>query len=399
LERWEGRDDLDVGLVILHADATRGGAERYTLDLARALTARGHAVTLLAASFGETPSGARQVALGARGRTRAGQLGAFLDSLDAHLDQRRYDVVHAMLPVRRCDIYQPHAGIAADNLRHGHLKYPDRTRRALAWLGNRLNRRRKLLSAVERRLLTGDSPPILICSSEVQQQVALAHYPLREIHLARLFNAVELEELDPTARPEARAAMRARLAVRQEQVLGLLIARDWVRKGVRQAIQAAARVHDPRLVLAIVGQEEPGRYRALARALRVETQVQFFGWAPDLYSFYRAADFFVLPTRADTCSLVVLQALAMGLPVISTRQNGACEIMTDGRHGVVLPDPQNIDALSHAMRGMLDTATRERMAAAALELRSELAYETHLARMLEIYEQAARERAGVARAR
>ena len=100
------------------------------------------------------------------------------------------------------------------------------------------------------------------------------------------------------------------------------------------------------------------------------------------------ADFFVLPTKHDPCSLVVLEALAMGLPVVSTVYNGATEIMTDGVHGYVLPDPSDVDALAGAMRKMLDPDRRAQMSRACLELRPQLSYDTHLDRLLGIYETA-----------
>jgi UDP-glucose:(heptosyl)LPS alpha-1,3-glucosyltransferase len=95
----------------------------------------------------------------------------------------------------------------------------------------------------------------------------------------------------------------------------------------------------------------------------------------------------VLPTKHDPCSLVVLEALAMGLPVISTRFNGACEIMTDNLHGFVLDDPADTDALANAMRKMLEPQLRQRMSAACLELRPKLSYEHHVNRLIEIYQQ------------
>src|SRR4051794_9036469 len=104
---------MKIALVILHADAARGGAERYTIDLAAALGNEGHDVSLLANTF--APQVEQRVSverLAARGFTRTGRYRRFLDSLDAHLRQTPYDIVHTMLPVRRCDVYHPHAGLA-----------------------------------------------------------------------------------------------------------------------------------------------------------------------------------------------------------------------------------------------------------------------------------------------
>jgi glycosyltransferase involved in cell wall biosynthesis len=75
----------------------------------------------------------------------------------------------------------------------------------------------------------------------------------------------------------------------------------------------------------------------------------------------------------------------MGLPVISTVFNGACEIMTDGRHGYVLPDPADVEALTRAMSNLLDPNTRQKMRQACLALRPRLSFDAHVDRLEEIY--------------
>jgi UDP-glucose:(heptosyl)LPS alpha-1,3-glucosyltransferase len=125
----------------------------------------------------------------------------------------------------------------------------------------------------------------------------------------------------------------------------------------------------------------------MARELKLANQVVFAGATTDPYAFYAAADFFVLPTRHDPCSLVVLEALAMGLPVVSTKQNGACEIMTPGEHGFVLESADDRDALVAAMRALCDQAVRARMRENCLALRPKLAYGAHLEALLKVYAQ------------
>jgi UDP-glucose:(heptosyl)LPS alpha-1,3-glucosyltransferase len=78
----------------------------------------------------------------------------------------------------------------------------------------------------------------------------------------------------------------------------------------------------------------------------------------------------------------------MGVPVISTRFNGACEIMTDGQHGFVLDDPSDVQSLADRMTRMLDPALRAHMSAACIALRPKLAYEHHLDTLMNIYQQA-----------
>jgi UDP-glucose:(heptosyl)LPS alpha-1,3-glucosyltransferase len=383
---------LRIALVILHADPARGGAERYTVDLAAALRGRGHEVALVASGFppGELPAGA--VRLDGGTGTRLGRYLDFLDQLDKHLIEARYDIVHAMLPVRSCDVYHPHAGIAAEAIRSAHLKYEGPVLRLIAQVSNRMNRRRQRFAAVERALLGGENPPIVICLSQYVKRDVVAHYPLDPSRLATLFNATDLHRFDPAIRPDAGQEVRRRFEIAPGKVVALMIAQDFHRKGLTEAIAAVGHVKDERLILLVVGKQDPAPYKRTAEREGVASRVIFAGPTDDPYAFYKAADFFVLPTRHDPCSLVVLEALAMGVPVVSTVFNGACEIMTGGRHGFVLPDPTDVAALADAMRKLVDGETRRAMSKECLLLRPRLAYEHHLDELMAVYSRCAVDR-------
>lgn len=345
---------------------------------------REHDVSIAASTFAEHIQSPDDVIIDAGGSTRHNRYLRFLDGLDHHLASQRYDIVHAMLPVRQCDIYHPHAGIAAAALAKGHLKYEGVFLQTLSSVATRLNRRRQRFGEVERTLLTGARPPIVLCLSRYVQATVREHYSLADSQLATLFNAVDLSRFDPAARPDAGAQTRRRLKIDADKIVALMIANDFERKGLREAIEAIAKVNDPRLVLVVVGKQKPGPYRSLATK-NGKAKVLFAGPTDDPYGLYRAADFFLLPTRHDPCSLVVLEALAMGLPVISTVFNGACEIMTDGREGFVLRDPADIVTLADAVRQLLDAARRTAMSNAASLLRPQLAYDRHLDTLEEVY--------------
>jgi len=381
---------LNIALVILHADSAKGGAETYTVDLARALIDRGHRVSMLAATFADgLDRRIERVPLRHAGATRLGRYLAFLDDLDAHLGRTSYDIVHAMLPVRRCDLYHPHAGVATEAVEAGHLKHPSPLKRTAARLANRLNRKRQRFAAVERSLLSpagGHRPPVVLCLSDYIQDAVRRHHPLPPDRFATLMNAVDLARFDPSAIAGQGRDVRERLKIRPEQVVALIVAQDFARKGVREAVEAVRRVGDARLVLLVVGKDDFAPYARLVADSPLRNNFIAAGATRDVRPFYAAADFFVLPTRHDPCSLVVLEALAMGLPVISTRFNGACEVMTSGEHGHVLPDPGDVPALADSMRTLLDDDRRGAMRQACLALRPSLSYERHLDRLCGIYQ-------------
>jgi len=165
---------VKIALVILHSNPSRGGAERYTFDLAVALAKAGNEVDVLSTSpsgmrgfgSGSRPLPFREVVLPSRSLSKLGQYLRFLDAVERRIDASSYDVVHAMLPVRRCDVYHPHAGIAADAVRTGHLKHASRLTRAAAAFFNRTNLKRGWFARVERALLESQRPPLVLCLSD-----------------------------------------------------------------------------------------------------------------------------------------------------------------------------------------------------------------------------------------
>lgn len=374
---------VKIGLIIFRADPARGGAEHYTIELAAALARRGHQVHLIASRFGNPVAGVQAIPITVDATTRTGRYLKFLDGLDAHLSTARYDIVHAMLPVRSCDIYHPHAGMAAAGIQT-HLSRRTLPGRTAARLANRLNRKRQAYARVERQLLEDSQPPIVLCLSDYVKGSILRHYPPIGDRLVKLFNAVDLNKFDPSRISDTRQAMRDRWRIPADRVVALMIAQHFDRKGLPQVVDAAAQLKGALTVL-VVGKDDPSASAQRARRLGIEDQIIFAGTTEAPADFYTAADFFVLPTRHDSCSLVVLEALAMGLPTISTIFNGACEIMTSGRHGFVLDDPGDVPALAQAIRQMLDPKNRDVMRPACLELRSELSFETHVNRLEQIY--------------
>ncbi len=114
--------------------------------------------------------------------------------------------------------------------------------------------------------------------------------------------------------------------------------------GARQSRNRTARpIH-----LLVCGSGEPGPFRRLANRLGLKDTVHFLGFYPEVETCYWSSDFFVQPTYYDPCSLVVLEALACGLPVITTAQNGASELLTDGVDGYVLTAPDAQEELIDA---------------------------------------------------
>ncbi|MCH8992530.1 MAG: glycosyltransferase family 4 protein, partial [Acidobacteria bacterium] len=103
--------------------------------------------------------------------------------------------------------------------------------------------------------------------------------------------------------------------------------------------------------------------------------------------YYAAADIYVHPTYYDPCSLVVLEALASGLPVVTSRFNGAGELLTPGVEGDLIDDPGDAQALCRCLEPMLETPRRRMMGAAARKLALAHTFERNCDEIVAMYEE------------
>src|SRR5271170_7640740 len=243
---------MNIGLVIFRGDPQRGGAERYTADIAAALAGRGHGVDLISTRFGPEIHGVNFVPVAAKAPTRAGRYLDFLNHLDAHLVGRKYDLIHSMMPIRRCDLYHPHSGMAKAAM-ETHLTRASAPSRALGQLANRLNRKRRIFAEVEDKLIHGPDKPIVLCLSDYVKGMILRHYPDITDQLVKLFNGTDLKLFDPWKHAAAREAIRRQFGIAADATVALMIAQHFERKGLAEVIAATANMREKAPIVLVVG--------------------------------------------------------------------------------------------------------------------------------------------------
>jgi UDP-glucose:(heptosyl)LPS alpha-1,3-glucosyltransferase len=145
----------------------------------------------------------------------------------------------------------------------------------------------------------------------------------------------------------------------------------------------------------IVGGKHIDAWRRHVARLGLSEHVIFAGRVEDPLPFYAAADFYVHPTYYDPCSLVVLEAAACGLPLITSRYNGASEMFTDGEDMLLIDDPGDDRELAAAMRTLLDDDARQRFGATARQTIVQHSFQRNVDQILEIYREVLDRRGGM----
>ena len=381
---------MRIGLVVEQFDPLRGGKEQWSAQFASKLLERGHEVHVVASHFGDQVC-TMPIVLhrleGVRSQIE------FAQAAERKLRSLSLDVVHDTGAGWYCDVFQPHGGSRRALADHNLLALP-RWMQPLKRAVDRWLPRRRRFEAVMARQYVDDGRILLALSRQTQADFQEIHgVPGERIRLG--YNGVDPVRFSPEHRAEYRQAVRRWFGVDDDTLLLLIVAHNFPLKGVPMLLRAMGRFCAQRrpVHLAVVGGKRLRRYERAAARLGAASAVTFTGTVRDTVPFYAAADVYVHPTFHDSCSLVVLEALASGLPVVTSSLNGAAELLSEGVEGYVLPDPASVDDLLAGLEPLFDPAVRRRMGQAARRLALEHTLERNVNEVLAVYEEVVRRRA------
>jgi glycosyltransferase involved in cell wall biosynthesis len=219
---------------------------------------------------------------------------------------------------------------------------------------------------------------IVAVSEKVKQELLDINVPLAKVKV--IFNGVDLQEFSPGMRNRQKLGL-------PEGVTLALFAGDILtsRKNLDSILKALVNV--PNLHLAVAGKVEGSPFPQLAISLGLAQRVHFLGFRSDVSEIMKAADFFVFPSRYEACTLVLLEAIASGLPVITARTAGGAEAITPDC-GIVLSDSEDIQVLAKALTKLTsDQNLRIQMGYAARKVAEQHSWTTIAQQYLEIFEE------------
>jgi len=305
-----------------------GGAEAYLKRFAAALCEAGHEAILYASEAWPPhawPGTEVKLLPGSTPRRYA----------DALRGVPECDCLFSMERVWRCDVYRAGDGV--------HRVWMERRRGAepfwKAW-GRIFNGKHRELLALEERLFSPEGAGVVIANSRMVKEEIIRHYGYPAERIPVIYNGVPARV--PLCDGE-RARRRKELGLAESTTVFLFAGSGWERKGLAHAIRALGEARLRDAVLLVAGRGNPRRMPA-------SPQVRYLGPVEGMAAFYGLADAFILPTLYDPFSNASLEAMAAGLPVITSRFNGFAEIIEPGVEGEVVDDPADIPALARALR-------------------------------------------------
>jgi UDP-glucose:(heptosyl)LPS alpha-1,3-glucosyltransferase len=372
---------------ILDFSKKKGGAERYLVDLCTRMATEGYEVHVYAEHQDEENPGIYFHSVKTIPFPKSLRLLSFAIKATKEIENGNYDITFGVGNTLKADVLQPHGGV--------HWAWFWRSLRAydhpILWMikffGRVLSLKQWISGWIEDAPYKKAKFAKIIAISEMVKKDMIRWYQIPEERITVVYNGVDIEHFHPRNR-QYREEIRRRHGIGDELVI-LFVSNNFRMKGLSFLIKALAKIRKGNPLpfkLLVLGRDRQGSYLRLARENGIFEEVVFAGSTNEPEKYYGASDFLVHPTFYDACSLTVLEALASGLPVITTHSNGAGGIITQGQEGFVISDPRGEKILIEKISFLLDRERVEKASIAARRLAETYSIERNWKEMKNIFQ-------------
>jgi UDP-glucose:(heptosyl)LPS alpha-1,3-glucosyltransferase len=369
---------MRIALLTRRFDPHGGGTERDLVVTAECLRAAGQQVTIFADEV-RAPSAdykVHKVSGFALGRTASLLAFAYRSPIAA-----RRAGADLVLSFART--------IGADVMRSGgsaHVSYVRAARQwrsGLAWNAMRVSPYHRAQMFIERRGFTSPRLRIAIAVSNLVRDDLMAQFDLPSNKVVTLYNGVDLARFTPPRDDSARREITSSRGLTDGAPTVAFVGNGWARKGLKSLLAAWPKVARGAHLLVVGADQNERWYEREAQRLAIERRVHFVGAMPDVTQIFHAADAVALPSLFEPFGNVILEAMASGVPVLSSAQSGASELLPDAMQRFVVRDPSNPEEIAQKMNALLDSARELRdLARATAEKYTWQAHAEHLQRII-----------------
>lgn len=384
-----------IALAVENFSRHGGGAEGYGADLAAFLIRSGWQVHLIGLTWDGYPDGAvfHQLQIPARlpAWTR---LLAFARAHRHLVEASDFDVVLGFGNTTVMNVYQSHGGVHRISSEAKVWTETSAWRRAVKRLLMRLSIKHHVRRWIESAPFRANPRPVIVAIAGMIRDDFSAEFGVPKQEIELVWNGIDPGRFGRQALDGRQGRIRERYGINDDETIFLFISFDLKKKGLTALMEAAGllrqRTGEPFRVLVVGGTPDRSQLRRCGQ-MGLEETVIFTGPTTEVEDFYADSDVFVLPTFYDACSLVVIEAMAAGLPPVTTETNGAAGLIENGRTGLIISHPPAGTELAKAMAELLDPACRTAMARRAETAASSMTTAKNHHQLLEIFDRLAAE--------
>ncbi|HKN12874.1 MAG TPA: glycosyltransferase family 4 protein [Candidatus Binatus sp.] len=341
---------MRIAILTRRFDSAGGGTERDLIVTAQGLRAAGHQVTI----FAEEIRGAtgdwdvRRVGVGPR-LGRALSLIRFAWTAAPAARRAGTDLV---LSFARC--------VGADVMRSGGGAHASYLRAARKWRGAlsatamRLSPYHQVQMLVERQAFRSPSLKRAIAVSNFVRDDLIREFGLAPEKALTIYNGVDLDRFRPAADPSERAAIRQKFVVPASARVVAFVGNGFARKGLGFLIEAWPLVAGGAFLLVVGADRQTDKFARRASALNVGARVVFTGPQPNVEEIFHAADAFAMPSLFEPFGNVVMEAMASGLPAMTSAFSGVAELIPPSMRGFRVENPDDVGEVALRLGALFD---------------------------------------------
>lgn len=290
------------------------------------------------------------------------------------------------------NVYQSHGGVHRFSTSRKVFSVQNSFLRLLKRMLIALSPKDKTRQWIESAPFRIEPRPRIIAISEMVRDDMASFYGINKEEIELIYNGIDTERYNIGLRERLRLPMRERLGLKEDDIAFLFISYDLRKKGIGPLIEAVAQLKKSdarRFKLVVVGQSPSSSLIKRIARLGLKGTAIFTGPTKSPDDYYASCDVMVLPTFYDACSLVVIEAMACGLPAITTTANGAASIITHGTNGYSISHPPDSRELAEAMKVFFSPETLQRMSKEASLTGQRYSLERNHLEMLRVFNEIA----------
>jgi UDP-glucose:(heptosyl)LPS alpha-1,3-glucosyltransferase len=370
----------------------QGGCETYIADLARRLAEDAHEVHLFAARFDPAyfPVNSMHHPVPEARGPRWQRPWRFARACQRALAHHPHDVSVGFIKTWGQDVLMPQGGLHVASARHNIQKHPQPWKRWIARLLQAFDPKQWSYRLLERKQFF-DFPSVLVVPSHMVQRHLHEYYGIHGSRVRVVPNAIDARRFHGHDRLLVRAQTRERWQLAPEDSVGLFIGHNYRLKGLESLLQAVRLIPpEVNFKLLVCGGKRYQPYQRLAERWGIADRIRFLGFVGDVREAFFAADFLIHPSFYDPCALVTMEALACGLPVITTKLNGASELLPPPLAAFTIETPHDHTALAERIVRMSHSSERLGLSRSARDAAQQWTFEHHYQALLQVLQDARR---------
>jgi len=248
----------------------------------------------------------------------------------------------------------------------------------------------RILALIERHNIK-KAKKLIAISNRVKNDI-LKNYTVPEEKVRVIYSGVNLEEFNPKHRSKYGEEIRKQYNIPLDDLVLLFIGHPFHRKGLEFLIRSLPLVNLNNIKVLVFGKDDPEPYQKLISNLRLQDKIIFHtSLTSEIYKYFAASDIFVLPTLYEPFGLVILEAMASGLPVVTSQIAGAAEIIEDERDGLWLKNPKDFKEIAEKLNYLIiNDKVRKQIGKKARKKAEQYSWERTAKGMLEVFEEVAK---------